>query len=485
MPDAKEFILKNGDHITIKDETARNDIQTLSTNKLDKPTTDGTTGQSLVIDNNGDVIWGNVGGTIGYDENNERLYTENSSGSGGNGEQDFLSKTYTRMVAKPYIFKGLQNINGTHIWNSQNKTYMTTTSSPYFAELDPVTGYFNTISIKYEDGTIPSYSYFTNSYRFTTPDGYVIFMQSSTIGYVLDENTNILHPITVNGSHPSYSQCYLMWTDFSGHMYYCNGTRNYYEFTYNHNTKTLTISTQQTWSTSVSIYGYGIWKDPVRQKVYHSYSSYQYEYDETTRTWTSVTWNGQNSLNAGNSSYRYIKNYDNDIYYKNSSVIYYLDRSTNTWVAKTFANIDYDNWTTDYIWYDVANNKTCLCHPSYQYQMSYNPTTKEWEPDAWYYDQLTIAYSSRLTRYIFKDHLNNIYYIGEQGQRRRSFKLVGNSWLHVNIITPRNVDPSYIWNDGSHTYSSISTYHFEFDTETYQFTAKTWKGLTEFSGSQI
>lgn len=84
MADAKEFILKNGDHISIKDETARSNIQTLSTNKLDKPSINGTSGQALTIDDNGNVVWGNVGGgAIGYDEENERLYGESSSGSGG------------------------------------------------------------------------------------------------------------------------------------------------------------------------------------------------------------------------------------------------------------------------------------------------------------------------------------------------------------------------------------------------------------------
>ena len=246
---------------------------------------------------------------------------------------------------------------------------------------------------------------------------------SQALNQFVNENTKLVwEPKTWSGL-----------TDFNGEYVWTDGTDVYYSYSGNQYVlnKTTGEWVSKTWYGYTTTIGNRIWVS-VNNNVYYSEASDQYKLNRETDTWEAVNWNGQDYFYGENVWTDGVNNYVSSGYES-----YILDESTLTWSSiswEDFPGMMFGN----NVWNDGSN--TYYSNGLQQYVFINN----EWEPKTW---QGMVSYSPIG---LWSDGMN-IYY--SDGSSQYVLNKSTSTWepktWNLNIS-----DGKYIWTDKEGIYYS-------------------------------
>lgn len=228
---------------------------------------------------------------------------------------------------------------------------------------------------------------------------------------------------------------------------------------------------------------YNVWSDG-DNNIYHSgtSSSYSYQLDLATYTWTAKTWSGTYPRGE------YIWTDGENIYYSRSTSHYKLNKATNTWSSVSFTGLT--NFNGYRIWTDGEN----IYHFYNGTNYVLDKTTRTWS---------LYAMSGLDNLATYNQSGDNIWTDGENiyltaGSTTEAFgykyNKTTNTWSSVTFTGHLTAAPSPIWTDGENTYySSQSSSNlldwWVLDKENLVWSAKTWYGIQTgnqyFTGSSV
>ena len=224
--------------------------------------------------------------------------------------------------------------------------------------------------------------------------------------------TGNLSPVTFGGT-----------SNFNGSSVWTDGEHIYLDSDYVLDESTLTW-TQMTWKGLVYFTAENLWTDG--ENIYYSYeNTSQYVLDKATSTWSRKTWTGLTDFEG-----KYVWTDGENIYYSNgSSAQYVLNKATSTWTQKTWTGIT--NLNGNDIWTDGEN----IYYSYYSTQYVLNKATSTWTQKTW------TGYTSFNGR--------------------------------------------YVWTDGDNVYFSNSSAQYVLDKTTSTWTKKTWTGIADPNGYNV
>ena len=232
-------------------------------------------------------------------------------------------------------------------------------------------------------------------------------------------------------------------TDFDGDCVWSDGTNIYYS----KGTEQYELVSSDTWKAKTEkpwtgldnnrLDGNCIWTDG--EKIYYSNYLAQYKLDDNKLNWSSMTWTGLESFYGYNiwcfnnniyCSYKYLgaTNYGHYILDKSS-----MNESGTECKWKRIVWLNYSNFEGQDIWTDGQNTF------ANKYVLNSNEVTAP-EPVSWY---------------------------------------------NITVGELAGLDSANIWHIGDTTYYSNGTVQCKINEDTQSFDTVTWKGLTEFNGSDI
>lgn len=432
-----------------------------------------------------------------------------------NGKLMGLDLPYMYLNKIALYESGLKSYHGIDVWNFGEKTYMSSPSGAQFVFNDSNESFENIEWKREVNGAVEAWRTLMGMYVWS--DGTNIYYSGSTNNpegidhqYVLDRETNTWHPkdwglsgVSLNaleiwsdgvdiyyserGTQLVFNRATSSWStktwnnqpsNFEGGDVWTDGDNIYYGTDYVLDRSTSTWTTKTWTDAPSSLYPTYIWSDG--EHVYYSYGSAQYVLDKANSAWLEKTWNGLSSFDGND-----VFTTNEGIYFVDGNKFYKLDPNTSTWAIYDVRTEVNDLWAgKSHTWSD--GNTVYYSHLGYDYVFS--PENRTWYAKDWGYpNNWGLAWLDALD--IWKDG-GNIYYNAHAINPSRYYSLMldksTNTWVDKSWSGLGEFDAGgCIWHDGENTYYSNGSSHYVLNRYLSRWTAKTWSGLTIFSGYNV
>ncbi len=297
--------------------------------------------------------------------------------------------------------------------------------------------------------------------------------------YVLDKKTNVWQPKTWNGKTNIDGR--YVWTDGENYFY----SKSNYQYLLNGDTWS-----KVTWN-GLNIDGQYVWTDGT--KYYYSNGTTHYEFNKSTRTWATKTWDGLTSF------------YGEDVWTDGKNIYcsqtvsspspterttshYVLSISSSYWAPMTWTgetNFDGNDVWTDGINYYASNYQ-------YRAQLVLEPSSHTWSVITWNGDL-----KQPTANYIWSDGVYFYYSCVESSNpylANGQCVLSGTTWIDVTwtgigglFSYPYYSMGNCIWTDGVDTYCSLGNYGVQLvmNKKTNTWETMYWKGYTDIMGDYV